>query len=357
MFTKQNVSYYIFAFALIMVSSYVGNQFRQKFTEYDTKDDYELVKKYLLNDSPLYGYNKPKIWIHSKYEINARFWKNFQSRNTTDLNQPYLYLTIQTIINHCGDDFHICLIDDETFTKLIPTWDIDLTNTVEPMKSHYRDIGMLELVYYYGGMVLPNSFLCTRNLFDLYSDGTINKKPFVTEEINRTMNLKKETVRRPFIPGISIMGAIKNDSTIKECIEYLKRFSQNGHFSNEMDFTGEISFWCLEKIKQDKMNLIDGSQIGIKTKQNKPILLDDLMEEEFLDIDLKKIHGILIPRDELLRRPKYQWFSILPYAEVLKTTSILSKYFKSSMVDSVNEYQKKNGITGESRTSSNITTI
>ena len=333
MFTKENISYYIFAFALIAISSYVGNKFKQNFVEYDTKDDYEMVRKYLLNDSPLYGYNKPKIWIHSKYEVNARVWKNFQSRNTTDLNQPYLYLTVQTIINHCGDDFHVCLIDDETFGKLIPTWDIDLTTTVEPMRSHYRNLGMAQLVYYYGGLVIPNSFLCTRSLTGL------SKKAFVVEEINRT----KASGR--FIPGIAILGAPKNDPTIKELVNYLKGLYHSGHFTSEMDFMGDISNWCSDRVKENKLELVDGSLIGIKTVKKKTILLDDLMEEGFLDID-PNIFGILIPRDELLRRPKYQWFSILPHEEVLKASTILSKYFKSSMVDGVNEYQKKNNITG-----------
>ena len=88
------------------------NQFK---TDYFDTDDYKLIEQYLLNDSPLYGYNRPKIWIHSKYELNARKWKDFQSRNSTDLNQPYIHATIKTIINHCGNDFNVCLIDDESF--------------------------------------------------------------------------------------------------------------------------------------------------------------------------------------------------------------------------------------------------
>jgi hypothetical protein len=144
------------------------------------------------------------------------------------------------------------------------------------------------------------------------------------------------------------MGAPKNDPVIKELIEYLKKKSQVGHFSNEMDFVGDISYWCMDQIKNDKMNLVGGDKIGIKTTRKKPILLDDLMEEGFLEIEPKQISGILIPRDELLRRPKYQWFSILPYDDVLNASTILSKYFKSSMIDSANEYQKKNNITGPS---------
>ena len=111
------------------------------------KDEYENVKQYLLNQSPLYGQNRPKIWIHTKYEYNSRKWKSFYSRSSYDLNQPYLHLTIKSIINHCGDDFNVCLIDDDSFGKLIPSWDIDMSKTVEPVKSHLRELGMVQLLY------------------------------------------------------------------------------------------------------------------------------------------------------------------------------------------------------------------
>lgn len=47
-----------------------------------------------------------------------------------------------------------------------------------------------------------------------------------------------------------------------------------------------------------------------------------------------KIYGIQIPRDELLKRIKYQWFTILPIKDILESNVILSKFFKTSMVDS-----------------------
>jgi hypothetical protein len=342
--SKKPWSYYILAFSVILVASYVGNSFRQTFATEGTQDEYEMVKKYLLNDSPLYGYNKPKIWIHSKYEVNARQWKNFGSRNSTDLNQPYLYLTIQSIINHCGNDFHICLIDDETFEKLIPSWDIDLTSVADPMKSHIRDIGMLELVYYYGGFIVPNSFLCTRNLMELYNNGTENgKKPFVIERPNRHVNNFKDNKTRLFAPEISFMGAPKNDETIKEFIQYLKESNLSGqrHFSQEMDFYNQNGEWCLDAMRQGKISYVGGETIGVKTKNKKPVLLEDLMEEKFLNVDMNTLFGIYIPRDELLKRPKYQWFSILPYEDILKSNLILAKFFKMSMVDATSEYHNE----------------
>ena len=127
MFSSNQITQYLMLFGVIIVAGYFGNSFNQKF---QNKDEYDLIKQYLLNESPLYGFNRPKLWIHSKYEVNARKWKDFYSRNTTDLNQPYIHLTIKTIINHCGNDFNVCLIDDESFSFITIREIAELTSKI-----------------------------------------------------------------------------------------------------------------------------------------------------------------------------------------------------------------------------------
>jgi hypothetical protein len=245
-------------------------------------------------------------------------------------------LTIKTIINHCGKDFNICLIDDDSFSKLLPSWDIDLPTVAEPHKSYYRELGMLKLVYYYGGIVVPNSFLCTKSLKPLWQDAVNEKTPFLCEKLNRTV--AKDNGANPlFIPSICFMGAKKNDETIKELIEYLKHRNLSPHFSSEPRFTGDTSNWCMDAVKQGKMKVVGGEQIGIKTQTGKPILLEELMEENYLDL-VKSPYGIYIPADEILRRPKFQWFAAISSEEVFKTNAIIAKHLKASIVDSNSEY-------------------
>jgi hypothetical protein len=335
MFESKNLYYYIFAFSVIAVSGYFAKKFKSNFE--DNKDEYELIKKYLLNDSPLYGYNKPKIWIHTKYETNARKWKSFYSRTSTDLNEPYIHLTIKTIINHCSNDFNVCLIDDDTFSKLIPSWDIDISQVAEPMKQHLRELGLLQLVYYYGGMVVPNSFVCLRNLKSLYDEGTQGNMPFVCENVNRTIDIANKTNHLLFVPDLNFFGAPKNNETIKSLIEYLKKKNRTPHFSSESDFLGDSSNWCLNAIMRHEMTLVGGELIGVKTQKRKAILLDDLMEENFLDLN-KSIYGIYIPNKELLRRHKYKWFAVINEPILMNSNSIICKYLKASIVDSTSEY-------------------
>jgi hypothetical protein len=67
------------------------------------------------------------------------------------------------------------------------------------------------------------------------------------------------------------------------------------------------------------------------------------MEEEYLDLACDAV-GIYIPEDEVLNRTKYQWFAYLSKEEILNSRMIISKYIMASIIDTSNEYYKKNEI-------------
>ena len=323
---------------LLVITLLVLFTFQNKFNGWLGKnkeeDDYKAIQLYLLNDSPLYGFNKPKIWIHSKYEINARKWKSFQSRNTTDLNQPYIHLTIQSIINHCDGDFHICLIDDQSFSKLIPSWNQDLTNMPEPLKSRVRQEALLSLVYYYGGIVVPDTFLCISSLLPLWNQTQKRETPFFGERLNRTSHLvKQQGGTRTFLPDPYFLSATKNAPVVKEGIEFLKENEEKANsMSAEDEFLGSLRWWAEEAVEEGKILCLDGSKIGVKSaKTGEPILIEDLLGENYLDL-AKDAFGLYIPGDELLKRTKYQWFSVMSQQEILDSRLVIAKYFVSSAV-------------------------
>jgi hypothetical protein len=146
-----------------------------------------------------------------------------------------------------------------------------------------------------------------------------------------------------FIPDIYFFGANKNDTTILDLVEKVKILNKSPFFSTEPDFLGTISELCLEYINQQKMNLITGEMIGIKTRERKTILLENLMEEDYLDLNSHAI-GIYIPEDEILIRPKFQWFAYLSKEEILNSRLIIAKYMIASINDTTNEYYKNNEI-------------
>ena len=400
---------YILAVVVLLVISVFGDTLRKMFVtsgKGGQPDEYEQVKQYLLNQSPLYGYNRPKIWIHTKYEYNSRKWKSFHSRSSYDLNQPYIHLTIKSIINHCGDDFNVCLIDDDSFAKLIPTWDVNMSKTVEPVKSHLRELGMAQLLYYYGGMVLPNSFICCKNMMTFYKDGIGEKGDqfFVAERPNRFDDFNHDIGKRNFVPDTYIMGCSKNCPAVKEYVDYLKKLYQindtrilaplgampltsgvmiadgvtgntvssiagnailgedrrgeeasgvpdldgprgnetvQAFYTSETEFTGEKAQWLWDKISRQDISLVGGEFIGVKSRKQKVIDLDELMADGFLDVDNSQLYGVYLPADDILIRHKYAWFAVLPTHQVINTHTIAAKYLKLSIIDSADMYKKK----------------
>uniref|UniRef100_A0A6C0HZ41 Nucleotide-diphospho-sugar transferase domain-containing protein n=1 Tax=viral metagenome TaxID=1070528 RepID=A0A6C0HZ41_9ZZZZ len=339
MFDSKSILRYAVVLTILAVSAYVGNQIKNKYASNDPEKEYELVQKYLLNDSPLYGNNKPKMWIHSKYEVNARKWESFGSRNTTNLNQPYLHLTIKSVMHHCNDDFHIMLIDDESFAKLLPDWEYgSLKQLREPVKTLIRQLGLAMLVQKYGGMVIPNSFVCTRSLKPLYNDGILDNRAFVAEATNRT----SFNTHNAYVPDLYFLGSEKNNDSMHELIEDLKALIvSEKHYYNEIEFTGEIQKRLFEYFKTGYFSLIDGDLIGIKTfKKRQRIMIEDLIEERPIDLSPDS-YGIYIDQEEILKRTKYQWFAVMSTEEILASSMFLAKILKKATVDSKSEYAVK----------------
>jgi hypothetical protein len=341
MIESDFIKKYGLTIGMLLVASYVGSQIKSKLNIENTdEDEHKLIKEYILNDSPLYGYNKPKLWIHSIYEINSRNWESFQSRNNNELNQPYLNYTIQSLINKCNKDFHICLIDDKSFNKLIPGFDKNVNNMPEPLKSQYREIAMLELIYLYGGMIVPNSFLCMSNLKKLYDQLVELKKPFVFEKVNNYCNMKKGK-KMDYVPDINMMGSVKNSPVIYSLLRSLKIEIDKGHISGENEFLGRTSHIINKYINEEDIAIVNGYAIGIKDKHDKPIELEDLFSYnkkiEFSD----KLYGINLPRKEILSRNKYNWLAALNEEDVLKSNINIVKYIK---VSQVSDYFEKKSI-------------
>jgi hypothetical protein len=92
-----------------------------------------------------------------------------------------------------------------------------------------------------------------------------------------------------------------------------------------------------------KMNLIGGEYIGIKTNKRKPVLIEDLMEDNYLDLS-PNIYGIYIPEEEILSRPKSQWFAVLDSQQILESNMFISKHIKASMVDAFSDYHNSTEI-------------
>lgn len=319
-FSQSNITKYVLMIGLVLTASFFSNKWKTFFSS--EGDEHELIRKYLLNDNPLYGFNKPKLWIHTTYAYNARRWESFGSRSSHDLNQPYIHLTVRSIINHCGGDFNICLIDDESFGQLLPQWKTDLQQVPEPQRACYRQLALTQLLYIYGGFLVPNTFACVQNLLPLYTQTEGVK---IVEMANPYVSRSKQT----YVPNPRFLAAKKGDPAMLALSEYLKTVCNN----RSDDFGGAVSDWCAAAVKQKQMTLIDGIHVGAKTNRGKAVVLEDLMQQRELDIDPTFLFGVVVPADAILSRPKYQWFAALLPDDVLAVDCVVSRLLLKGMLD------------------------
>ena len=289
----------------------------------DTQHDYKLIQKYLLNTDTMHlGSNKnkkPILWIHINREKNTRHWDSFYSRSNDCLNQPYINLLVKNIITHCDKSFHITLIDDNSFEALLPEWGTTLDRLSDPVKSNYRLLGKLKILEKYGGIFVPPSICIEKDILHLYNKGVSNNGAFVGEFVNNTISANYNK----FYPSTEIIGCTKDCTIVKELVTYVENIAKN-NYTDEIQFLGAINEWCLTKISQNKLGLIDGTMIGTKTMSNTPVSIDDLFSEQYIKLNEHRI-GIYIPAKELLRRTKYNWFPRMSEKQVLNGKFFLAK--------------------------------
>ena len=131
----MQTAYFVAASFIVGVAfQYMYKNFFPSISE--SANEEELIQKYLLGeDENLETSKVPILWIYVPYEYNSRNWINFYSRSSFDLNQPYLYLTLKSIINQCKNSFKICIIDYAAFDKLLPGWKLNLERVPSPVSN------------------------------------------------------------------------------------------------------------------------------------------------------------------------------------------------------------------------------
>ena len=311
---------FIYPIAVSLILGAIYNKYKSSEENDEQMRNYTLVKKYLLNDSSLAQSKKPIIWIHMVYETNSRWWPSFGSRNTDDLNQPYQYLTLKSIIDKCGNDFNVCLIDDDTFQNILPGWTINLALVADPIKSKIRQLALAKILFTFGGCIVPSSFLCFQNLMSTYTNLTANNKMFVGELVSRN----DTSVQVDFFPDTKFMGCQKNCPLMSDFINYLE-LNTSTDFTSESNFMGSYNRWCYDKIAHGEMNMLAADRVGAKEENGKPITLEMLMSTKFLSLS-GKVLGLYIPADEILKRTAYQWFARMSAKQALSSETMIGKY-------------------------------
>jgi len=325
----KNISYtnLISSIAILFIAGFIYNKLKLNIEIDDRSHELNIIKKYLLNENTdnnnihlLSSINKPILWVPIIYDKNSRKWDNFGSRNTFELNQDYLYLTIRSIINKCGNDFHIILIDDSSYSLLLEDWDIQLNKLSNPQKEYFRLFALVKLLYKYGGLLIEPSFIIFKSLKPIY-DKIIKTSNISIAEFPNNSNYSHIM---NFMPSTKFMGCIKNCPKIKEFHNYLQILFSND-YTEQINIENLINKWFYNNINNQEINYIDGKFIGTKDSKNKFIDLDKLFSSFYLDLNTKT-YSLYIPHNELLKRHAYNWFVQLNTKQILESNTNIGKY-------------------------------
>lgn len=310
---------YIVSIAILLAIGMLYEKYKMGLINDEDKRNYEMVKKYLVSDSSLAKSKLPILWIHLNYEYNSRWWPSFSSRGNYELNQPYLFLTIKSIIDRCGGDFNICLIDDNSFLDIVPGWTINMESVAEPIKSKLRKLAMARLLKHYGGLIVPASFVCMKNLADMYYNMTCQGKAVVGELLDK--NSSSEYV--DYYPSSSFMGCIKDCAIMDEYISYLEGMISSD-YTAESDFLGSQDRWLYSEHRKGNINLLPASVLGIEDADGKTIGIERLMGNTYVDF-IPTVLGVVLPGCSILKRTKYEWFARLSVRQALDCDNIAGK--------------------------------
>jgi hypothetical protein len=290
----------------------------------ESETEQQIRAKYTMTSQTLAKSKLPILWVHIPYKLNDRNWDSFGSRTSRELNQPYLHLTVKSIIAQCSKSFTICMVDDTSFETLLPEWRVNLREVAEPISDNIRQLCMMKLLHAYGGIVCPISFACLRDLSEMYETGTKNNSLFVCE-LN---NIRPHIFTGNSAPTITFCGAPKDNSRVGELIRFME-IAISKDQSAETNFNDIYGRWVNNVSATDSniqsINRIDGVQIGVKTADRKEIQLHDLMSNQYLDID-SEAYGILIPSDKILASHEYRRFAKMTEKQVLESDMAIGKY-------------------------------
>ena len=120
------------------------------------------------------------------------------------------------------------------------------------------------------------------------------------------------------------MGSEKANPVIAALIDFMQR-TISTDFTAESIFLGEFDRWVDARVSQGLINVTRGRDVGIKDMEDRPVLLEDLMSQNYIDF-YPQMYGIWVPSEQILSRRHYEWFARLSVKQALDADTILSKY-------------------------------
>lgn len=303
---------------ILLVSSVLYNKFKRYESRTKCSEDRDAIERYLIQSEIAYSTFKPNMWIYVPADYNARCWQSWGSRSSDTVNQPYLGLSVGSIVSKCSSDFNICSVTDNSIVDLLPSWNIDLSKIGDPVRSKLLDIAMAKLVYKYGGIIVPCEFVCNRSLRPAYDSAMLTTGMISFPAASECGEASSEVML-----SNKFMGCRKSSPVMADFINHLQEVASTD-FTEASIFEGRNHKWLEIAKEQGLLTGMCAGSCGVVDEAGKLVTLDRLMEEEFVPLSTAA-YGTIIPREAMLKRKKYGWLPVIQAIDAVQVDNMLGK--------------------------------
>ena len=95
-------------------------------------------------------------------------------------------------------------------------------------------------------------------------------------------------------------------------------------YTAESIFLGSQDRWLYSQVKSGNINLLPASVLGVEDTDGKPVVIERLMGNSYIDF-VPTALGIMLPSCEILKRTKFEWFARLSIRQALECDNIAGK--------------------------------
>lgn len=305
----------LIALGIVLSSMYNGFRSRRNNKECD-------IDKFISENGINPNGKTSIIWIYMTNEMYSTEWDEFGSMVKDNGVQPYISLCIKSIIEKCGSDFNVVLINDTALSRIIPDWDADMSSVSEPIKGKLRDIAVTKILYLYGGMFVPPSLLCMKSLIEPYNAATMKNTILIGEVSSK--NIMSAYV--DFSPSLSFIGCEKENENMLRLTSNMEEI-MTGDYTEESIFNGETSQIMTDMYNNGAISVLDAELIGLKDNDGYMVTIDRLLGSSFIPF-ITGIYGVYIPMNDVETRKMYRWFSLISAREIMKSKTVIGEMFK-----------------------------
>jgi hypothetical protein len=269
---------------------------------------------------------KPKIFVHLPLERNERLWDSFGSRSTEQMNLSIAYMSILSIIKHCGGKYDVILFDNSNIRDLLDTYhmlddisDRDYKTLNDRDLRHWEDYCKCKIIYEFGGTMMRPYFY-----FNQCPDKSIlqSNEFRVTHYVNEGL---KHT-NSQFIPLTQyFMVSGRRNSDLKLYLDYLEddfRYPEH-HDPDKYN----RSYKDLHMLKA-----IDPKLFGIQNTKGLPVFYDDLLSSNKELYLSPSMVALFVNVDVHMKHRQNQWFLRMSPDQILASHTFIGQYAREHNV-------------------------